>query len=75
MRRDTHGMSLTQTGQRLLVDARIAFEHAEEVVQRIHEQHQTTLCGHLRLFATVDLGQSYFAVPYLTKELATDTQA
>lgn len=56
LRRDTHGMSLTQTGQRLLTDARTLLAHAEEANQRLRED-QTTLNGHLRLFATIDCGQ------------------
>jgi DNA-binding transcriptional LysR family regulator len=57
LRRDTHGMSLTESGQRLLMDARSLLAHAEEADQRLREG-QTTLSGHLRLFATIDLGQS-----------------
>jgi DNA-binding transcriptional LysR family regulator len=57
LRRDTHRMNLTQTGQRLLEDARTLLAHAEAADQRLRED-QTTLSGHLRLFATMDLGQS-----------------
>jgi DNA-binding transcriptional LysR family regulator len=57
LRRDTHRMSLTQTGQRLLGDARTMLAHAEAADQRLRED-QTMLSGHLRLFATIDLGQS-----------------
>jgi DNA-binding transcriptional LysR family regulator len=57
LRRDTHAMSLTPTGQRLLNDAQTMLAHAEEATQRLRED-QTTLSGHLRLFATMDLGQS-----------------
>jgi DNA-binding transcriptional LysR family regulator len=57
LRRDTHSMSLTQTGQRLLADAQALLAHAEEAEQRLREE-QTTPSGHLRLFATIDLGQS-----------------
>lgn len=56
LRRDTHRMSVTETGQRLLADARALLTQAEEADRRLHENH-TTLSGHLRLFATVDLGQ------------------
>ncbi len=56
LRRDTHRMSVTETGQRLLADAKAILAHAEEADRRLHEDH-TTLSGHLRLFATVDLGQ------------------
>ena len=57
LRRDTHAMSLTPTGQRLLKDAQTMLAYAEEATQRLRED-QTTLSGHLRLFATMDLGQS-----------------
>jgi DNA-binding transcriptional LysR family regulator len=57
LRRDAHRMNLTQTGQRLLEDARTMLAHAEAADQRLRED-QTTLRGHLRLFATMDLGQS-----------------
>jgi DNA-binding transcriptional LysR family regulator len=43
--------------QRLLADAQTMLAHAEEADQRLRED-QTTLSGHLRLFATIDLGQS-----------------
>jgi DNA-binding transcriptional LysR family regulator len=56
LRRDTHRMSVTETGQRLLTDAKAMLAHAEEADRRLREDH-TTLSGHLRLFATVDLGQ------------------
>jgi DNA-binding transcriptional LysR family regulator len=56
LRRDTHRMSVTETGQRLLADAKAILAHAEEADRRLREDH-TTLSGHLRLFATVDLGQ------------------
>lgn len=55
LRRDTHRMSVTETGQRLLADARHMLAHAEEADRRLHADH-TTLSGHLRLFATMDLG-------------------
>src|ERR1700740_1635673 len=57
LRRDTHRMSLTQTGQRLLADAQTILGYAEAATLRLRED-QTTLRGHLRLFATIDLGQS-----------------
>jgi DNA-binding transcriptional LysR family regulator len=46
-----------ESGQRLLMDARSMLAHAEEADQRLRDG-QTTLSGHLRLFATIDLGQS-----------------
>jgi DNA-binding transcriptional LysR family regulator len=58
LRRDTHRMSLTETGHRLLEDARAVLALAEDAEHRLREG-QTTLSGHLRLFATIDSGQSY----------------
>jgi DNA-binding transcriptional LysR family regulator len=55
LRRDTHAMSVTPIGQRLLVDARTMLAHAEEAEQRLRED-QMELSGHLRLFATIDWG-------------------
>ena len=57
LRRDTHAMCVTPTGQRLLTDAKNMLVHAEEAEQRLRED-QTELSGHLRLFATIDWGQS-----------------
>ncbi len=57
LRRDTHRMSLTETGHRLLADAKAMLALAEEAEQRLRED-QTALRGHLRLFATIDSGQS-----------------
>jgi DNA-binding transcriptional LysR family regulator len=57
LRRDTHAMSVTPTGQRLLADARAMIAHAEEAHQRLRED-QMEQSGHLRLFGTIDLGQS-----------------
>jgi DNA-binding transcriptional LysR family regulator len=56
LRRDTHRMSLTETGHRLLADARAILALAEEAEQRLHEE-RAALRGHLRLFATIDSGQ------------------
>ena len=55
--RDTHRMSLTPTGRILLEEAQRILALAEGAQQRIRED-QTTLSGHLRVFATIDLGQS-----------------
>lgn len=57
LRRDTHHLGLTQQGQRLLADAQSVLAHAEEADERFHED-QTSLTGHLRVFASIDLGQS-----------------
>lgn len=56
LHRDTHRMSLTETGHRMFEDAHAMLELAESATQRIHED-QATLRGHLRLFATIDSGQ------------------
>lgn len=78
LRRDTHQMSLTQTGRRFLADAKAMVAHAEEADQHLREG-QTTLSGHLRLFATIDNGQfivtrlvsSFLQInPKVTAELA-----
>jgi DNA-binding transcriptional LysR family regulator len=57
LRRDTHRMSLTEAGHRLLADARAMLTLAEDAVQRLRDDH-AVLSGHLRLFATIDFGQS-----------------
>jgi len=67
LRRDTHTMSVTPTGQRLLADARIMLAHAEEAQQRLRED-QMELSGHLRLFATIDWGQ-WAVTPMLSRFL------
>jgi DNA-binding transcriptional LysR family regulator len=57
LRRDTHRMRLTDTGHRLLADARALLALAEESEQRLlHEQ--TAVEGNIRIFATIDFGQS-----------------
>ncbi|HEY0944704.1 MAG TPA: LysR substrate-binding domain-containing protein [Opitutaceae bacterium] len=56
LRRDTHQMSVTEAGRRLLEDAKSILAQADEADRRLREGH-TTLSGQLRLFATVDLGQ------------------
>jgi DNA-binding transcriptional LysR family regulator len=52
LRRDTHRMSVTEAGRRLLDDAKSILAQAEEADRRLREGH-TTLSGQLRLFATV----------------------
>src|ERR1043166_7811257 len=54
--RDTHGMTLTESGHRLLADARALLVQAEDAQQRLREG-QTSLKGHLRLFSSIDSGQ------------------
>jgi DNA-binding transcriptional LysR family regulator len=56
LRRDTHRMSLTEAGNRLLGDARAMLALAAGAAERLSED-QAALRGHLRLFATVDGGQ------------------
>lgn len=57
LRRDTHRMSLTETGHRFLVDARAILDMAEEAEQRLRND-QTAIQGNLRIFSTIDWGQS-----------------
>jgi len=57
LRRDTHSMSLTEAGHRLLSDAKAMLLLAEESEQRMRHKQQT-LKGHIRMFATIDFGQS-----------------
>jgi DNA-binding transcriptional LysR family regulator len=57
LRRDTHTMSLTEAGRRLLPDARAILIIAEESEQRMRDERQT-LRGNIRIFATIDFGQS-----------------
>jgi len=57
LRRDTHTMSLTETGSRLLADARAMLLLAEESEQRMRHE-QRALSGPIRMFATIDFGQS-----------------
>ena len=56
LRRDTHGMNLTETGHRLLTDARAMLALAEESGQRLRDE-RTVLRGHLHVFGTIDGGQ------------------
>src|SRR5258708_5869488 len=56
LRRDTNRRGVRERGRRLLADATAILAHAEEADRRLREDH-TTLSGHLRLFATFDLGQ------------------
>jgi DNA-binding transcriptional LysR family regulator len=65
LRRDTHAMCVTPTGQRLLADARTIIAHAEEAHQRLRED-QMELSGHLRLFATIDWG-TWVVTPMISR--------
>jgi DNA-binding transcriptional LysR family regulator len=55
--RDTHRMHLSSTGHQFLEEARSLLTMAEEAEQR-RLNDQATLRGHIRLFSTIDFGQS-----------------
>ena len=57
LRRDTHRMNLTQTGHQLFADAQAMLALAEEAEQRLRGD-QSRLAGNIRLFSTIDFGQS-----------------
>lgn len=57
LQRDTHRMRLTELGRRLHEDALTLLELAEAATLRLGEERQA-LRGHLRIFATIDSGQS-----------------
>src|ERR1700691_3527992 len=78
LRRDTHRMRLTDTGHRLVADARALLALAEESEHRLRNE-QTAVQGNIRIFATIDFGQSVVsrmiasfiqAHPTVTTELA-----
>jgi DNA-binding transcriptional LysR family regulator len=56
VRRDTHAMSLTAAGERLLTDARKLLSLAEVSSERLREERETAR-GHLRIVAVLDSGQ------------------
>lgn len=83
LRRDTHSMSLTESGQRLMADARAMLLLAEQSEQRMR-QEQRELKGPIRLFATIDFGQTLVsrlianfmqANPAVTIELSLSNRA
>ncbi|HTD64913.1 MAG TPA: LysR substrate-binding domain-containing protein [Candidatus Limnocylindria bacterium] len=55
LRRDTHAMSLTAAGERLLADARELLSLAEVASERVREERETAR-GHLRIVAVLDTG-------------------
>jgi DNA-binding transcriptional LysR family regulator len=57
LQRDTHSLHLTEVGQRLLDSARTLLDLAEEATNRLREG-QVALQGHLRLFSSIDIGQT-----------------
>lgn len=76
--RDTHRMHLTPAGHQLLEDARLLLSLAEEANHRLQQDH-SGLRGSIRLFSTIDFGQSVVsrllasflaANPGVTAELA-----
>jgi DNA-binding transcriptional LysR family regulator len=76
-------MSLTESGHRLLADARAMLLLAEESEQRMRDERQQ-LRGHMRLFATIDFGQGLVsrtvaaflaAHPGVTAELVLSNRA
>jgi DNA-binding transcriptional LysR family regulator len=56
LRRDTHAMSLTAAGERLLLDSRELLGLAEAAGERLREERETTR-GHLRIVGVLDTGQ------------------
>ena len=65
VQRDSHSMSLTAAGQRLLVDAREILDHVHAATQRANGEH-TAPRGHLRVVTTIDMGQ-YHVAPLLAR--------
>ncbi|CAD6520283.1 HTH-type transcriptional regulator DmlR [Paraburkholderia hiiakae] len=57
LRRDTHRMSLTDMGHQFLADAQALLALAEESEQRMRRD-QSALSGNIRVFSTIDFGQS-----------------
>ncbi|HEX7641763.1 MAG TPA: LysR family transcriptional regulator [Burkholderiaceae bacterium] len=57
LRRDTHRMHLTDTGHRVLADARAILTLADESAQRL-KREQGAIEGRIRLFSTIDFGQT-----------------
>ncbi|VVD82429.1 LysR family transcriptional regulator [Pandoraea terrigena] len=57
LRRDTHRMSLTDTGAQILTDAQALLSMAEECENRLRSD-QAALSGQIRVFSTIDFGQS-----------------
>ncbi|MEM5318101.1 LysR family transcriptional regulator [Paraburkholderia sp. JHI869] len=57
LRRDTHRMSLTEVGHQFLADAQALLALAEESEQRMRRD-QSALSGNIRVFSTIDFGQS-----------------
>jgi DNA-binding transcriptional LysR family regulator len=65
VRRDTHSMSLTVAGERLLADARELLSLAEIAGERVREERESVQ-GHVRIVSVLDSGQ--WIVPRLLAE-------
>src|SRR6188474_1659990 len=56
LHRATHAMHVTEAGQRMLDSARALLALADDAAERLRAG-RAELQGHLRVFATIDLGQ------------------
>jgi len=65
VQRDSHSMSLTAAGQRMLVDAREILDHVQAATLRANGEHSAPR-GHLRVVTTIDMGQ-YHVAPLLAR--------
>jgi len=65
VQRDSHSMSLTAAGQRMLVDAREILDHVQAATLRANGE-QSAPRGHLRVVTTIDMGQ-YHVAPLLAR--------
>jgi DNA-binding transcriptional LysR family regulator len=65
VRRDTHDMSLTSAGERLLKDARGLLNFAEICTEHISDERDSVQ-GHLKILAVLDTGQ-WIVPPLLAK--------
>lgn len=81
--RNTHRMQLSTAGQQFLEDARLVLSVVDEAEQRMSDD-KNKVQGHIRLFSTVDFGQSVVtqlvtsfieANPQITFELAYSNRA
>jgi DNA-binding transcriptional LysR family regulator len=57
LQRDTHHLHLTEAGRQFLSDAQALLELADQAGSRLRDERKA-LRGHLRVFATIDLGQT-----------------
>lgn len=65
IQRDTHHMSLTQTGRTLLEESRDLLALADRITQRLASE-QSNVQGHLRIVSVVDIGQ-WIIAPLLAR--------